>query len=360
MAAVGDVAWMRETIALASLAEGRTRPNPMVGCLLVADGEAVGIGHHLRAGGRHAEVFAVEQAGDRARGATAYVNLEPCAHHGRTAPCSDLLIEAGVRRVVAALQDPNPRVDGRGFERLRAAGIEVEVGVCAEAAERLNRPFLHWQRTGRPRVTLKAATSLDGRIAARGGRSRWITGDDARRVAHRLRLRHDAVMVGAGTVRADRPRLDVRLPVEALAPRVVVVSASLDLDPSTPCLDGATIFTGARPAPAELERVATIERVAERGERLDLDAVIARLGEIGVQSILVEGGGELEGALLEAGLADELALFTAPSILGGREAIDWMPQSAVDSPADAWRVRLEGESRLGADAFCWGTLERRR
>ena len=293
-----DRQWMEQALALGALGEGATSPNPRVGCLLVRDGRPVGSGYHQGPGLPHAEALAVARAGEQARGATAYVNLEPCAHEGRTPPCADLLARSGVRRVVASLEDPNPRVQGRGFERLRQGGIAVEVGLLAEEAARLNEPFLHRQRRGRPLVTIKAALSLDGMISASQGCSRWITGEPARRFAHRLRLRHDAVLVGAGTVRRDNPRLTVRLPDTRSTVLRVVLAPTLDIDP------GAELFASrsggdcppriyaARGASTRQERRfrgrAEVLRVGERDGRLDLTAGLTDLARLDVQSVLVE------------------------------------------------------------------------
>jgi len=310
----------------------------------------------------------VDQAGERARGATVFVNLEPCAHHGRTPPCADLLIRSGVDRVLAALQDPNPLVNGRGFERLRQAGIAVQVGLLAEEARRLNESFLHWHMQGRPLVTLKAALSLDGLLSAAGGRSRWITGEVARRFAHRLRLRHDAVLVGAETVRRDDPRLTVRLPrVQALRLRAVL-SGTVELDPA------AKLFQ--RNAAAEpLTRIYTAQPVGEKRRSLwagraelvgvpaarnglDLGAVLADLGRLGAQSVLVEGGGRTHAAFLEAGLADRAALFQSGALLGARGARPFLDMPAVDEPAQGWRLEPRHHFFLGSDRLMLGRLVR--
>src|SRR5262245_28495167 len=203
---------LQRALELAERGRGMTHPNPVVGAVVVRDGKVIGEGWHERAGGPHAEVVALEAAGEAAQGATLYVTMEPCAHHGRTPPCVDAIRAAGIRRVVVGTGDPNPLVDGRGIAALRTAGIDVEVGVLEDACRRLNAPFLSWHDRGRPFVTLKAAMSWDGQIAAQAGSSTWLTGEPARRHAHRLRFAHDAVLVGAGTIRRDDPRLSVRLP----------------------------------------------------------------------------------------------------------------------------------------------------
>lgn len=356
---------MEQALALAALAEGSTNPNPRVGCLLVRGGEVVGRGYHLEPGGPHAEVLAVRQAGKRARGATLYVNLEPCAHEGRTPPCADLLVRSGVSRVVAALRDPNPMVNGRGIDRLRAAGVRVDVGLMAAEAERLNEPFLHWHRHRRPWVTLKAALSVDGQLSAAGGVSRWISSEAARRFAHRLRLRNDAVLVGAGTLRRDDPRLTVRLPGVMRPTRRVVLSATLDLPPRARIFD----LSGEVPPPllytsedAPRERVerfgerAEIVVVERRGAGLDLRDVLRSLGERQVQSLLVEGGGAIFASFLAQRLAHGVALFHAPKLIGARGATPFLDGPAAAEPARAPRLERRGLLCLGDDILVLGGL----
>jgi diaminohydroxyphosphoribosylaminopyrimidine deaminase/5-amino-6-(5-phosphoribosylamino)uracil reductase len=366
MTDAADRRWMEQALALGALGEGATSPNPRVGCVLVLGDRLVGSGFHRAPGSPHAEALAVARAGDRARGATAYVNLEPCAHEGRTPPCADLLAARGVGRVVAALRDPNPLVDGRGFETLRAAGVRVDVGLLADASYRLNEPFLQFHARGRPLVTIKAAVSMDGLIAASEGHSSWITGEPARRFAHRLRLRHDAVLVGAGTLRRDDPRMTVRL-TSVRADRVrVVLAPTLDVDP------GAALF-GPVPAGAPLPRVyaaesastrrarrfegrAVVVRVGEREGSLRLDEVLADLAELEVQSVLVEGGGRTIGAFLRAGLADRGAFFVAPRLLGAEGATPLVDLPSVSEPAHGWRLEQTRQLALGPDLLLLGRL----
>jgi diaminohydroxyphosphoribosylaminopyrimidine deaminase/5-amino-6-(5-phosphoribosylamino)uracil reductase len=368
MSGPDDRYWMAQALALGALAEGRTSPNPRVGCLIVRDGRVVGRGYHRAPGLPHAEAVAVADAGPGARGSTLYVNLEPCAHHGRTPPCVDLLVERGIGRVVAAMQDPDPRVNGKGFEHLRRAGIRVEVGLLQDEARRLNAAFDHWHRHRMPLVTLKAALSLDGQLAADGGRARWITGPAARRFAHRLRLAHDAVLVGAGTVRRDDPRLTVRLAGAGPSPLRVVLSAGLDLDP------GCRLFRVAAPsrpriyttagAPEQvvkrLTEVADIVCVEERDGALDLRAVLADLAGHGVQSLLVEGGGRTHAGFLEAGLAESAALFVSGKLLGARGGTPLLDMRTVDEPDRGWRFVRERLVPLGQDMLLMGALERGR
>jgi diaminohydroxyphosphoribosylaminopyrimidine deaminase/5-amino-6-(5-phosphoribosylamino)uracil reductase len=323
---------MAAALALARRGLGRTWPNPAVGCVLVAtDGakDVVIARGWTQPGGRpHAEVEALNRAGPAARGATAYVSLEPCAHHGKTPPCADALIAAGVARVVAAIEDPDPRVAGGGIARLRDAGITVTVGVDAAEAREVNAGFLMRLNEGRPLVTLKAATTLDGRIATHAGESRWITGEAARQRAHLLRAEHDAIMVGTGTAVADDPHLTCRLPgLEDRSPVRVVLDRRLRL-PLT-----ANLVATARATPTWLVTLAggdaararaysecgveVIEVAADDSGNLSLPDVLRRLGERGLTRVLAEGGSHLSAALLQARLVDRIAWFRSAALIGG-------------------------------------------
>jgi diaminohydroxyphosphoribosylaminopyrimidine deaminase/5-amino-6-(5-phosphoribosylamino)uracil reductase len=347
-----DGQFMDQALALAALGEGLTSPNPRVGCLLVRDGQVVGAGYHGHFGGAHAEVRAVEAAGDAARGATAYVNLEPCAHSGHTPPCVDRLISAGIGKVVASLQDPNPKVDGRGIDKLKAAGIEVQVGLRAAAAEKLNAGFLSAHRRSRPVVTLKAALSVDGCISAAQGNSRWISGEPARRFAHRLRLNHDAVLVGAGTLRRDDPRLTVRLPGVEVHRLRVVLARKLDFDPRSKLFDGdpVRIYTAASPAEAAgWSGRADVVSLAAPDGTLDLAAMLTDLSAQGIHSLLVEGGGRTIGRFMRAGLADRVALFSCDRLIGARGATPLIDAAAVFEPSRGWRLSAVQQLALGRD-----------
>ena len=367
---MSDRTWMAQALSLAALGEGTTRPNPLVGCVVVHDGVVLGRGFHRAAGEPHAEALALEQAGARARGATLYVNLEPCAHHGRTAPCAPAIVRAGIARVVAAIVDPNPLVDGAGLSALRGAGIAVTEGVLAAEARALNAPFLSTHQRGRPSVTLKAAQSLDGRISAASGRSTWVTGFASRLYAHRLRFSHDAVLVGAGTVRRDDPRLTVRLPGVSASRRRVVLAPRLALDPAAKVFlresDEAPrtrVYVAADCPRAEVARfrdVADVVPVAHSaGGGFDLAMVLADLHGIGVQSVLVEGGGKTLGAFLSSGLADDVVLFVANRLYGAGDATPVVDLPAAASPADAWRLNRSATIPLGQDVVLVGTLEAR-
>jgi diaminohydroxyphosphoribosylaminopyrimidine deaminase / 5-amino-6-(5-phosphoribosylamino)uracil reductase len=357
---------MEQAMALAALGEGGTSPNPRVGCLLVRDGVTVGRGFHRVAGEPHAEAVAVAEAGAQARGATAYVNLEPCSHHGRTPPCADLLVRAGILRVVTSMRDPNPEVNGRGFAVLREAGIEVDVGLLETVARRINAPFLHLYAVGRPLVTLKAAASADGMIAALDGASRWITGATARTFAHRLRFRHDAILVGAGTVRRDDPALTVRLPGVGGERIRAVLAPALDLDPGARLLKGGgpvRIYSAPDPPKERLARLAgraSVVCVPAPGGRLDLAAVLGDLAHHGVLSVLVEGGARTLAGFVEAGLADRVALFTAPILLGAKGATPILDLHAAASPGEAIRIEPEHRIPLGADLLLLGAIRRAR
>jgi len=356
-----DRAWMEQALALAQIGEGTTSPNPRVGCVVVRDGRAVGWGHHEAAGKPHAEAVALGMAGDRARGATLYVNLEPCAHQGRTPPCVDLLIERGLARVVAAVTDPNPQVDGRGFARLRSAGVTVEMGLLEEEARILNEPFFHWHARGRPLVTVKGAVSADGMLSARGGRSRWITGAPARRFAHRLRLRSDAILVGAGTVRVDDPELTVRLPGITASRIRAVLAPDLSVPPHARAFDRhgpadpAPRIYASRDLPAGAEARfagrAEVVRVPAPGGRLDLGAVLDDLGRVGAQSLLVEGGGKTVAGFLAQGMADLTAIFVAPRLVGARGGVALVDGTASENPAAATALDPIRVLPVGSDLF---------
>ena len=319
-----DEYYMSRALSLASRGQGETSPNPMVGCVIVRDGHVIGEGYHERCGSGHAEIEALEdlaRRGATARGATVYVNLEPCSHFGRTPPCAPRLVEEGVARVVVGMADPNPKVNQRGLEILRSGGIEVD-GSCLESECRwLNRGFIRVQTLGRPWVTLKAAAGLDGRMALENGESRWITSCEARQWAHRMRAAHDAVLVGVGTVIRDDPELTVR-DTEGRNPRRIVLDSRLATPVSAKVLSGeggCLIFTccgdSAR-AKALTDAGARVLRAPQRGGRVDLDAVLSELVSEGILSLMVEGGAKVLTAFMERGLADGAALFSSCRVMG--------------------------------------------
>lgn len=322
-----DTEHMRAALALARRGLGNTWPNPTVGCVLVRDGRVVGRGTTAPGGRPHAETVALAQAGSLARGATAYVTLEPCSHHGRTPPCADALAAAGVARVVAACGDPDPRVDGRGVAALRAAGVGVAVGLMADEAQALQAGFMTRVGLGRPMVTLKLASTLDGRIATRTGESQWITGPEARRAAHALRGQHDAVLAGVGTVGADDPELTCRIPGYRKTPDLRIVVDSRLRTPITARVvaTAAAVPTwflhraGADAARAQALQDAGVRliEVAGADQGVDLAAAMQALGAAGLTRVLVEGGAQIAGGLLGAGLVDRIAWFHAPGVMGG-------------------------------------------
>lgn len=326
---------MTLALCLAAKGRGRTSPNPMVGAVVVSRADIVGQGSHRKAGGPHAEVLALSQAGSRAKGGTLYVTLEPCSHlKKRTPPCVPLVISSGVRRVVVAMVDPNPQVRGRGVAQLKRAGIRVEVGCLEAEARQLNEAYIHWVQTGRPFTILKAGMTLDGQIATAGGESQWITGEAARLRGHRLRAEVDAVLVGIGTVLRDDPQLTARTggdPVR-LAPRQplrVVVDSRLRIPLRAAVLqrqdEAHTVIATTRAAPSKKivalqGRGIDVLVLPAAGGHVDLAALWTRLGQLGVTSLLVEGGSDLNAAALRAGLPQRLMCFIAPLLLGGQDA----------------------------------------
>jgi diaminohydroxyphosphoribosylaminopyrimidine deaminase/5-amino-6-(5-phosphoribosylamino)uracil reductase len=353
-----EAAYMRAALTLARRGLGLVAPNPAVGCVLVRDGAVVGRGWTQPGGRPHAETEALGRARAAARGATAYVTLEPCAHRGLTPPCVEALIEAGIARCVVAIEDPDPRVAGRGLERLKAAGISVSTGLLAHEAEEVNAGFLKRVRTGRPQILLKLASSLDGRIATHGGESRWITGEPARQFSHLLRRRYDAVMVGSGTVLADDPALSVRLPgLETAQPLRIVVDGRLRTPltaqfvatardhpsliltlPGDPLRHQAFIDCGVR----------LIEVPPDSEGNIDLVAAMAELGRLGLTRVLVEGGATLAAALLRCRLVDQLAWFRSAGVIGG-DGLAAIKPFGVDRLADQARAMRLGVMRIGED-----------
>ncbi len=353
-----DACAMRHALSLGRRGLGRVWPNPAVGCVIVRDDRIVGRGWTQPGGRPHAETMALAQAGSRARGATAFVSLEPCAHHGKTPPCAEALIAAGVARVVTAIEDPDPRVAGRGHAMLRAAGVAVTTGICADRARADQIGFLTRVTLGRPMVTLKLATSFDGRIATASGQSRWITGPEARRAVHAARLEHDAVLVGGGTARADDPQLTVRGLGAGHQPLRVIAARRLDLPVEGRLAASAgpnlwLLHAGDAPE----ERRAFWQGAGARPisvplspGRLDPAAILAELGAQGLTRVFCEGGGTFGAALLQAGLVDRLIGFTAGIALGaeGHPALGAMGLTAL---GDAPRFRLAELRPVGPDAM---------
>jgi diaminohydroxyphosphoribosylaminopyrimidine deaminase / 5-amino-6-(5-phosphoribosylamino)uracil reductase len=351
--------FMRLALAEAEKGRGRTSPNPAVGAIVVKGGRVIARGHHAQAGTPHAEVVALRAAGERAAGADLYTTLEPCNHWGKTPPCSVAIVEAGVRRVFVGSRDPNPVVNGRGNARLRRAGVDVATDVLRGPCDALNEAWFHFITTGRPFVTLKAAVTLDGRIATRTGDSRWVTGEAARAEVHRMRDAVDAVLVGAGTARADDPLLTTRLPGGGgRDPLRVVLDTRLRLPA------GLRLFRAGSPAPTLVATVAArlrsfgpgveIVRCRARGGRVDLADLLARLGERGVTHLLVEGGAKVHSAFLAAGLVDRVVIFLAPKLLGGGRS--WLEGEGPRAMAGARRLEEVEVRRVGEDVMVAGRL----
>ena len=338
---------MQPALELAARGIGLVSPGPLVGCVIIDERQqTVGEGFYVYDEVKHAETIALEQAGARARGATAYISLEPHAHQGRTAPCTDALIKAGVKRVVAPIEDPNPKVSGRGFAHLREAGIDVSTGVLAEEAARLNEAYIHFMHTGRPFVHLKMAVTLDGKIATRTGESRWITGETARARVHEMRHQYDAIMVGGRTARADDPLLTDRSGKKRRRPLArVVIEQYLQMSPESRLVQTSDtapviIFAG---DDSDAETLSALQsrgvEVINQGSALDLGSTLEELGRRSIQSVLVEGGASLAGLLLEAGLVNKVTFFVAPMIMGGQESPSAIGGAGAETIAEA--VQLE-------------------
>ena len=352
---------MRRALALARRATGDTVPNPLVGAVLVRGGRVIGEGWHRRAGQPHAEVEALRDAkarGETVQGATLYVTLEPCCTHGRTPPCTDAILRSGIRRVVVAATDPNPAHAGRGLEILRRSGVDVGAGLMADRSAAMNAGFNHWIVHRTPRVTLKAGMSLDGKIATRTGESRWITSERSRSAAMRLRLQHDAILVGIGTVLADDPSLTIRLRGRARCPVRVILDSRGRTPPGARVLTDAfaarTVVVATSRAPeGRLRRLRGLGTVwmapSDAAGRVDLRWLMAELGRMPVTSVLVEGGGEVHGAFLEAGLAHAVHFFYGPLVMGGREARPAVGGAGFPSLATLPRLSRIRWRRLGDD-----------
>lgn len=359
-----DIQYMEMALCLAEKARGRTSPNPLVGAVLVKDGRVVGAGFHRRAGLPHAEVEALKEAGGDARGAHLYLNLEPCSHTGRTPPCCDALIQAGIKKVTAAMLDPNPLVSGKGMEKLRAAGIEVDTGLLEKEARRLNEIFVKYITTLHPFVILKCAASLDGKIALADGHSQWITGEESRRRVHEIRDEVDAVLVGVNTVIRDDPRLTTRLDGrETLDPARVILDSSLRVPENARILQGAdrTKIFIATAQKADREKVGRLEAkgitVLFPGKKeagVDLHALMDLLGERGITSLLVEGGSQVNASVLKAGIADKAIFFFAPKIIGGVDSLPIFGREGVKDLDQAVRLKDMEISRAGEDIMMVG------
>lgn len=356
---------MKRALRLAERGRGRVHPNPLVGAVLVKGGRVIGEGYHRRFGGPHAEVNAIRSAGGRAPNATLYVTLEPCAHFGKTPPCADFILSHGIRKMVIGARDPNPRVAGRGVRLLRKAGVKVVLGVLGNEALELNKDYNHWVATGRPYVVAKAGQSLDGKIATRGGQSRWITGPEARAYAHGLRASSDAVLVGVNTIIKDNPLLNVRYGPKGIAPVKIILDSRL----RTPA--NARIFSKAssgavwlaatartrRGSRKRLERKAEILQIRDKRGKVDLRSLLDTLGKRGIVRLLVEGGGEVLGSAFSERVVNEAHFMIAPMIIGGADAVNAVEGRGAHFLKDCARLRNVEVKRLGADLIVRGTVE---
>ena len=358
---------MRRALELAAAGTGQVSPGPLVGCVLAnSEGQVLGEGFYVFEDIKHAETYALEQAGARAQGATAYVSLEPHAHHGRTPPCTDALIKAGIARVVAPIEDPNPRVSGNGFTHLRSAGLEVSVGLLSREAERLNEKYLHFMRTGRPFVHLKLAASLDGKIATRTGDSRWITGAEARARVHELRHEYDAILIGAGTMRADDPLLTDRSGKKRRLPLVrIVLDESLEVSAESQLASTAhespvLVFTGdSVPQSLSVALPPEVEVIRDTAGR-DLATLLTTLGTREIQSLLVEGGANVAGHFLDAGLVNKISFFIAPKIIGGRDAPTAVQGKGAEKLTESIELEDLEVTQRGPDVEFTGYPSRKR
>ena len=362
-----DSEMMRRALHLANQGQALVSPGPLVGCVIASpEGQVVGEGFYVFEQLKHGETYALEQAGERAKGAIAYVSLEPHAHHGRTAPCTDALIKAGIARVVAPIEDPNPKVSGKGFAHLRSAGLEVSVGLLSREAERLNEKYLHFMRTGRPFVHLKLASSLDGKIATRTGDSRWITGTESRAQVHELRHEYDAILIGAGTVRVDDPLLSDRSQKERRKPLVrVVLDEKLEISARSKLVQSANespvlIFAGNSVASSASDAMPRgVEVVRDSANGRDLAMILDELGKREIQSVLVEGGANVAGKFLDAGLVNKVSFFIAPKIIGGVDAPTAIGGRGVEKLAEGLELQEVKVTQRGQDVEFTGYPRRK-
>jgi diaminohydroxyphosphoribosylaminopyrimidine deaminase/5-amino-6-(5-phosphoribosylamino)uracil reductase len=363
-----DQNYMQMALDLAVTGQGYTSPNPMVGAVVVKDGQVIGSGYHHAAGQPHAEVNAIDDAGNNAKGACLYVNLEPCNHTGRTPPCTRKIIQAGIRRVVVAMRDPNADVTGGGIDFLKKHGVQVAVGVCQEKAQRLNEAFIKFVSTKRPFVILKCAATLDGRIATRSGDSKWITNEQSRGFVHQLRHSVDAILVGINTVQADDPSLTTRLKsCQGMDPVRIILDTHLSIAPHARVLrlksDSDTILvvgkTAARDKRSALEKNGV--RVVEapvKDNIIDLTSLMDQLGEMGITSLLIEGGGRVIATALKAQIVDKLVFFYAPKILGGDDGVSICRGQGSAEMKDCITVQNISVQRFGDDVMIEGYIEK--
>jgi diaminohydroxyphosphoribosylaminopyrimidine deaminase / 5-amino-6-(5-phosphoribosylamino)uracil reductase len=357
-----DETWMRRALDLAERGRGGVEPNPVVGAVLVRDGQMVGEGWHQRFGGPHAEINALAMAGEAARGATLCVTLEPCCHHGKTPPCTDAILHAGIQRVVAAMADPYPQVAGRGVDLLRSGGVAVELGLCESAARRLNAPYLKLLSTGLPYVHAKWAMTLDGKICTRTGDSGWISNESSRKVVHQLRGRMDAILVGIGTVLADDPQLTPRPSGPRTPTRIVLDSrCRMPLDSrlvrtarEVPTLIATTLEAEKDRQEELAARGCEVMRLPAVAGRPDVMALLKELGRRRWTNLLVEGGSGVHGGFLDAGAIDEVHVFIAPCLVGGAGALGPVAGRGLDTIRESLRLNLSGVEVIDGDVYWHG------
>lgn len=350
-----DEDYMRLAIELAANTNGQTSPNPLVGAVVVKDNQIVGMGAHLKAGEAHAEVHAINMAGDKAKDATIYVTLEPCSHFGRTPPCANLLIKSEVKRVVIASTDPNPLVAGQGIERLREHGIEVDVGILRDEAERLNEVFFHYIATGMPYVTLKSATSLDGKIATVTGESKWITSEESRLDVHKYRHQHDGILVGVNTILKDDPELTTRLPLGGKNPIRIILDTNLRTPPGAKIVNDnkapTWIIVGKNVAAEKIaamnEKYAKVIEMPFDG--LNIRNVLKMLGEKGITSLFVEGGSQINGSFIKAKTVNQVITYIAPKIIGGALAPTSIGGDGFEKMNDVLALQIKSVETIGPD-----------
>ncbi|MFT9596381.1 bifunctional diaminohydroxyphosphoribosylaminopyrimidine deaminase/5-amino-6-(5-phosphoribosylamino)uracil reductase RibD [Mesobacillus sp.] len=352
---MNDQDYMALAINLASATEGQTSPNPQVGAVLVKDGRIIGMGAHLKAGEHHAEVHAISMAGEKAKGATLYVTLEPCSHFGKTPPCSNLVIESGIKKVFVASVDPNPLVGGAGVKKMLEAGLDVQVGLMEEEAKALNKVFFHYISTGLPYVTLKSATSLDGKIATVTGESQWITGEEARKDVHQFRHTHDAILVGVNTVIKDNPSLTTRLEAGGKNPVRVVLDSALRTPLDSRIINDRAaqtiIVTGARAEPERIKQFTKlgIEIIGLETEKVGIHDMLKKLGDRGINSVFVEGGAEVHGSFLKEKAFQQVITYIAPKLLGGKNAPAAYGGEGIARLEDTVSLKIIDVKQIGQD-----------
>ncbi len=360
-----DEKWMKRALRLAEKGRGRTSPNPMVGAVLVKEGKVIGEGYHAKAGEDHAEIIALRQSGENTRGATLYLNLEPCTHYGKTPPCAPMVIQSGVKRVVIGMEDPNPRVKKEGVESLRRAGLEVEVGIQEKECQRLNEAFCKYILKKEPFIILKVASTLDGKIATRNGDSKWISGEASRRFVHQLRDQVDGVIVGIGTILKDDPMLTSRVK-GGRDPYRIILDSRLRIPEKakvTEISPSKTIIATTEAAPKDkIERLENkkvrILVLDSKEGRVNLKTCLSQLGEMEMMSLLVEGGSKIHGAFLDESLIDKLFLFLSPKIVGDSQALGIFGGKGVSNLKEAIALREIRTKRIGEDILIEGYVKR--